>query len=145
MEWSLGNNTRNGQTIIEDIDCYGLAIDKNGDIYISDWVKNEVRRWKRDEIEKTIVASGNGKGDQLNSPKYIFIDENLSLYISDQQNNRIVKWIEDAREGIIVAGGNGDGEESNQLNGPRDLTFDEQDNLYVVDWGNDRIQKFERD
>ncbi|CAF0856315.1 unnamed protein product [Adineta steineri] len=38
----------------------GLGIDNNGDLYVSDWKKNEVRRWKQGEIEGTIVAGGNG-------------------------------------------------------------------------------------
>ncbi len=32
MRWSLQNNIKNGEIIIEDIDCYGLTMDRNGSI-----------------------------------------------------------------------------------------------------------------
>jgi sugar lactone lactonase YvrE len=98
MRWSLENNT-NGQIIISNIDCYGLAMDKNGSFYVSDCEKNEVRRWKRGDQNGTIVAGGNGEGNQLNQfnyPTFIFIDEDYALYVSDLDNNRVVKWMKDA-------------------------------------------------
>ena len=82
---------------------------------MSDWKKNEVRRWKIGETNGTMVAGGNGQGnhlDQLNCPAYIFVDNHYSIYISDFDNNRVMKWMKGAKEGIIVAGGNGQG---NQL------------------------------
>ncbi len=48
MRWSRQNQS-NGGTIISDIDCSRLTMDKNGSLYVSDRVKNEVRRWKRGE------------------------------------------------------------------------------------------------
>ncbi|CAF4351684.1 unnamed protein product, partial [Adineta steineri] len=53
---------QNQQILIEDIDCWGLAVDKNGFLYVSDQEKNEVRRWKMGEYnnEGIIVAGGNG-------------------------------------------------------------------------------------
>ncbi|CAF0863244.1 unnamed protein product [Adineta steineri] len=150
---------QNQQILIENIHCYGLAMDKNGFLYVSDWNKNEVRRCKIGENNKgIIVAGGNGKGDklnQLNNPTFIFVDEDQSVYVSDKDNHRVMKWIKDAKEGRIVAGGNGKeegeiviggngkGDQSNQLNCPRGLSFDDEGNLYVVDWGNYRIEKFE--
>ncbi|CAF3650975.1 unnamed protein product, partial [Adineta steineri] len=71
-------NGKHGETIISDIDCWGLTMDKNGDLYVSDCEKNEVRRWKQEEREGTIVAGGNGQGNNLNQlhwPTYIFVDE----------------------------------------------------------------------
>ncbi|CAF4307304.1 unnamed protein product, partial [Adineta steineri] len=36
---------QNQQILIHNIDCYGLAMDKHGFLYVSDQEKNEVRRW----------------------------------------------------------------------------------------------------
>ncbi|CAF4160311.1 unnamed protein product, partial [Adineta steineri] len=60
------------QILIQNIQCWGLAIDKNGFLYVSDWEKHEVRRWKMGEYnnEGIIVAGGNGKGDQLHQLSY---------------------------------------------------------------------------
>ena len=98
MRWSLQNNTSE-QIIISDIDFYELTMDTNGDLYVSDEEKNEVRRWRMGESRGTIVAGGNGQGDhlnQLNHPTYIFVDDDYSVYISDLENHRVMKWMTDA-------------------------------------------------
>jgi sugar lactone lactonase YvrE len=145
MRWSCENNTINGEIIIEDIDCYGLAMDKNGSIYVSDCEKNEVRRWKRKDKKGTIAAGGNGKGnhlDQLNWPTSIFVDEDYSLYISDRYNNRVMKWIKGAKQGIVVAGGNGQGNSLTQLSSPHGLIVDHLGQIYVADRSNDRVMRW---
>ncbi|CAF4176947.1 unnamed protein product [Adineta steineri] len=135
------------QILIDDIDCFALAMDKNGFLYISDYKKNEVRRWKMGEYnnEGIIVAGGNGQGNQLNQlnlPAYIFVDEDQSVYISDRNNNRVMKWRKGAKEGRIVAGGNGQGKNLNQLSYPRGVIVDNLGKIYVADWGNHRIMRW---
>ena len=51
-----------GEVIISNIDCSRLAMHKDGSLYVSDWKKNEVTRWKRGEIRGKLVAGGNGNG-----------------------------------------------------------------------------------
>ncbi|CAF4214896.1 unnamed protein product, partial [Adineta steineri] len=75
------------QILIDNIDCHGLAMDQIGFLHISDYKKNEVKRWKMGEYnnEGIVVAGGNGQGDQLNQlnyPTFIFIDEEQSVYVS---------------------------------------------------------------
>ncbi|CAF4376187.1 unnamed protein product, partial [Adineta steineri] len=51
------------QILIDNIDCYGLAMAKHGFLYVSDIMKDEVRRWRMGEYnEGLIVAGGNGEG-----------------------------------------------------------------------------------
>ncbi|CAF4373398.1 unnamed protein product, partial [Adineta steineri] len=114
---------QNQQILIDNIDCWGLAMDKNRFLYVSDYKKNEVRRWKMGEYdnEGIVVAGGNGPGNQLNqldSPGFISVNEDQFVYVSDFNNNRVMKWRKDAREGIVVAGGNGEGDNLNQLSRP---------------------------
>ncbi|CAF3771416.1 unnamed protein product [Adineta steineri] len=135
------------QLLIENIDCHGLAIDKYGFLYVSDYKKNEVRRWKMGEYndEGIIVAGGNGQGNQLNQlyrPVYIFVDEEQSVYISDSHNHRVMKWRKDAKEGIVVAGGNGEGGNLNQLSQPTRVIVDDLGQIYVADSGNHRIMRW---
>ncbi|CAF1259588.1 unnamed protein product [Adineta steineri] len=137
----------NQQILIENIDCDALAMDKSGFLYVSDWKKDEVRRWKMGEYnnEGTIVAGGNGEGDQLNqlnNPTYIFVDEDQSVYVSDMNNHRVMKWIKYAKEGRIVAGGNGQGRNLNQLYKPQGVIVDDLDQIYVTDYGNHRIMRW---
>ncbi|CAF0839716.1 unnamed protein product [Adineta steineri] len=136
---------KNGETIISDIDCWGLALDKNGDLYVSDWMKSKVRRWKQGEKEGTIVAGGNGHGNhlsQFDSPSYIFVDQDYSIYVSDRDNHRVMKWMKSAKEGIVVAGGNGEGDSLTQLSNPQGVIVDHLGNVYVADDGNHRIMRW---
>ncbi|CAF4046764.1 unnamed protein product [Adineta steineri] len=144
VRWPRQNGT-NGETIISDIDCYGLTIDNNGDLYISDCSKNEVRRCKQGEKKGTIVAGGNRKGNylyQLNYPTYIFVDEDHSIYVSENNSHRVTKWMKGAEEGIVVAGGNRQGESLKQLSCPYGVTVDRLGNVYVADCNNHRVMRW---
>ncbi|CAF0850500.1 unnamed protein product [Adineta steineri] len=144
VRWSRQNG-RNGKTIIFNIDCSSLTMDKNGNLYVSDWMKNEVRRWKQGEKEGTIVAGGNGHGNHLSQfhcPSYIFVDQDYSIYVSDRDNHRVMKWMKSAKEGIVVAGGNGEGDSLTQLSNPQGVIVDHLGNVYVADHGNQRIMRW---
>jgi sugar lactone lactonase YvrE len=144
MQWPRQNG-KNGEIIIPDIECWGLAMDKNGYLYVSDTEKHEVRRWKIGDTNGTIVAGGNGNGNhlnQLNSPSYIFVDEDYSVYVSDSNNYRVMKWMKDAKEGIVVAGGNGDRNNPRQLFSVRGVTVDRLDQIYVADRDNHRVMRW---
>ncbi|CAF0912169.1 unnamed protein product [Adineta steineri] len=135
------------QILIHNIDCYGLGMDKNGFLYVSDYKKNEVRKWKMGEYnnEGIVVAGGNGKGNQLsqlNFPTSIFVDQDQSVYVTDMSNHRVMKWTKDAKEGTIVAGGNGRGENLNQLSYPTGVIVDDLGQIYVADRRNDRIMRW---
>ncbi|CAF1362578.1 unnamed protein product [Adineta steineri] len=131
------------QILIDNIDCYGLAMDKYEFLYVSDYKKNEVRRWKMGKHnEGIIVAGGKGEGDQLNqlnSPGFIFVDEEQSVYVSDTYNHRVIKWTKGAKEGIIVAGGNKKGKNLNQLCYPAGVIVDHLGQIYTADCGNHRV------
>ncbi|CAF1382671.1 unnamed protein product [Adineta steineri] len=122
-------------------------MDKHGFLYVSDYTKNEVRRWKMGEYnnEGIVVAGGNGKANelnQLNHPTFIFVDEEQSVYVSDRDNHRVMKWRKDAKEGTIVAGGNGFGENLNQLCSPKGIIVDYLGDIYVVDCWNHRVMRW---
>jgi DNA-binding beta-propeller fold protein YncE len=135
-------NGRSGEILISNIDCRDLIMDNDGYLYVSDWRKDEVRRWKMGGKNGTIVAGGNGKGnrlDQLNRPTNIFIDEDHSVYVSDSNNHRVMKWMKDAKEGIVVAGGQDPGNGLRQLSDPRGIIVDQLGSVYVADGWNHRV------
>jgi sugar lactone lactonase YvrE len=141
VRWPRRSGT-NGDTIISDILCFGLAMNNNGDLYVSDCEQHAVKRWKIGQTHGIIVAGGNGKGDhlnQLNDPRFIFVDQDHSVYISDGANNRVMKWLKGAKEGIVVAGGKGPGNSLAQLSFPQGVVVDHLSNVYVADPGNHRI------
>ncbi|CAF4238146.1 unnamed protein product, partial [Adineta steineri] len=138
---------QNQQILIDSTDCFGLAMDKNGFLYASDYRKNVVRRWKMGEYnnEGIVVAGGNGQGNkvnQLNLPTFIFVDEDQSVYVTDTGNHRVKKWRKGAKEGRIVAGGNGYGRNLNQLYYPAGLIVDDLGKIYVADNGNSRVMRW---
>ncbi|CAF4251477.1 unnamed protein product [Adineta steineri] len=137
---------QNQKILVDNIDCWGLAMDKNGFLYVSDYTKNEVRRWEMGEYnnEGIVVAGGNGQGDQLNQfnyPTFIFVDEDQSVYVTDQDNHRVMKWRNGAK-GIVVAGGNDQGENLNQLYHPEEVIVDDLGEIYVADCWNHRVMRW---
>ncbi|CAF1587931.1 unnamed protein product [Didymodactylos carnosus] len=99
VRWSRRNGT-SAETIISNINCYGLTMDENGSLYVVDGRKHEVRRYQRGESQGIVVAGGNGSGnrlDQLYGPHYVFVDRDHSVYVSDWENHRVMKWVEGAK------------------------------------------------
>ena len=66
VRWSRRQETTQGEVIVNNIDCWGLAIDHQRYLYISDTGKNEVRRYTIGDKNGIVVAGGNGQGNQLN-------------------------------------------------------------------------------
>ncbi|CAF2125042.1 unnamed protein product, partial [Rotaria magnacalcarata] len=156
IQWENGGNRRvvrlsrrsgttQGEILIDNIRCHGLAMDEQRYLYVSDVAKVEVRRYQFGEKNGTLVAGGNGKGDglnQLNSPGYLFVDRDHSVYVSDYYNNRVMKWKKGATEGIVVAGGQCQGNALTQLNSPNGLFADTVGTLYVADTLNHRVMRW---
>ena len=131
-----------GETIISNIDGHGLAMDRNGYLYVSDLKNSEVKRWRIGEENGILVAGGNGIGNhlnQFNKPCYIFVDKNESIYVSDANNHRVMKWMKGATEGTVVAGGQESGNNLTQLSYPWGIYVDQFETLYIADSGNHRI------
>ena len=107
---SRQSDIRGGETIIDNIDCHGLAMDDEGSLYVTEREKHEVRRYRMGETTGTVVAGGNEQGaglHQLNTPFYVCVDGDHTVYVSDNNNHRVMKWAKGAKEGIVVAGGRG--------------------------------------
>ncbi|CAF3243629.1 unnamed protein product, partial [Rotaria socialis] len=145
VRWSRRSGTTQGEILIDNIDCYGLAMDDQRYLYVSDVEKHEVRRYQLGEKNSTLVAGGNGKGNglnQLNRPTYLFVDRDHSVYVSDNHNHRVMKWVEGAKEGIVVAGGQRAGSALIQLYYPQGIFVDTLGTLYVADSLNHRVTRW---
>lgn len=136
---------RQPEILIDNISCWGVAMDDKECLYVSDTDKHEVRRYQKGDKKGSIVAGGRGPGNQLNQlnyPTYIFVDENETVYVSDRHNHRVMKWYKNATEGIIVAGGQGKGSSLKQLSCPQGLFVDKMGTVYVADSNNHRVMRW---
>ncbi|CAF3476164.1 unnamed protein product, partial [Rotaria sp. Silwood2] len=147
VRWSRRSDTTQGEILVDNIKCWGLAMDDRRYLYISDTEKDEVRRYQVGDKKGTLVAGGHGQGadlNQLNWPKYIFVDQQQAVYVSDSENHRVMKWNKDATEGIVVAGGQGQGKALTQLSDPYGLFVDTLGTIYVADTENNRVMRWSK-
>ena len=142
LRWSRREGTTQGEVIVDNVVCFGLAMDYQRYLYVSDIEKDEVRRYIIGDMNGIVVAGGNGKGNQLNQlnfPTYLFVDEEQAVYVSDFDNDRVMKWNKGTNQGIVVAGRLKEGSALTQLSQPRGLFVDRSGTIYVIDSTNDRV------
>lgn len=146
VRWPRHKGTA-GETIISNISCWGLAMDNQGRLYVSDVNKNEVRRYDECDTTGTVVAGGNGRGrhlEQLNGPYYIAVDQEHSVYIPDCNNHRVMKWKDGMKKGTMIAGDQDYGKGETELSGPYSVILDPLGTIYIADCNNNRIMRWHK-
>jgi sugar lactone lactonase YvrE len=134
----------------------GLAVDANGNLYISDRGNHRIRKVATDGIISTVAGNGtdgdSGDGDQataanLDTPRGVAVDATGNIYISDWYNHKIRKI---NTSGVISTyAGTGDSGFSGdnglataaKLKSPDGIAVDAGGNVYFSDRSNDRIRK----
>ncbi|CAF0919404.1 unnamed protein product [Adineta steineri] len=141
VRWPRRNGIH-GEIVLSNIGCWGLTMDDAGSLYVADYEKNEVLRYRRGKVQGTVVAGGNGNGkrlNQLDSPSYLFVNREHSVFISDTNNRRVMKWASGAKEGMIVAAGQGQGGVLSQVLNPAGVLVDQLGTVYVADFENNHV------
>ena len=118
---------------------FGLATDSSGNIYVSEYSGNRIRRIAPDGTIGTIAGKGtagySGDGGPardalLNGPRSLALDASGNLYVADFGNLRIRRISSDGEIATFAgngkAGSSGDGgpATSASINGPWGLVFD---------------------
>ncbi|CAF4499651.1 unnamed protein product [Rotaria socialis] len=169
VRWPCHSSITQGDVIIDQIDCYGLAMDDQKYLYVSNTEKNEVRlyqsgdrngtlvaggndnnnhrvmKWTKYATESIVIAGGQGGGSsltQLYHPGILFVDNLRTVYVAGSKNQRVMRWPQGATQGSVIVGGNGEGAEADQFSTPIGVSFDQYGNLYVADEWNHRVQRF---
>ena len=122
-----------------------IAIDGNGDVYVTDGSRVQKFAANGKFITKW-GSEGSGNGE-FSFPTGITANSNGNIYVVDALNNRIQKFSSDGT--FITKWGNygsGDGEFA-WVDPYYDagIAIDGRGDVYVVDSGNNRIQKFSSD
>jgi sugar lactone lactonase YvrE len=130
-----------GQAPGQFFDPEGIAIDGQGNVYVSEATNNRIQKLTRDG--KSIAVFGGPQGDapgQFNSPFGISLDRIGNLYVADLNNNRVQKLSPTGQPLAVFGPGTGAG--PGQLVQPRGVAVDAAGNVFVSDTQNHRVEEF---
>src|SRR5687768_1072335 len=127
----------------------GLAIDREGTLFISDVGTHRILKLERDG--KLTVVAGVGEagfeGDggpalaaRLNAPSDILFDGDGNLLVADTFNHRIRKI--DSKGIITTILGTG---KTDSLNNPQSMALDREGNLLIADTYNHVVKRVDRE
>lgn len=135
---------------------YGIAVDRDGVLYVLNRGHSKLLRVDADGIARTIAGNGRrgfgGDGGpategQLSGSNHLVVDRDGTIYIADAGNHRIRRVTTD---GVISTwAGTGDGGHGGdggpaieaQLNHPSAIAMDGEGSLFIADFSNHRIRK----
>jgi sugar lactone lactonase YvrE len=134
----------------------GVAVDRSGALYITEFGNNRVRRVGTDGTITTVAGTGipgySGDGGpatqaQLANPAGVAVDSAGILYIAEFGNNRVRRVGADgtittmAGDGISGFAGDGGPATHAHLANPAGVALDRTGILYITDWSNQRVRR----
>ena len=120
----------------------GLAIHKNGEIFVTNTGTHEILKLNPNG---SLIAKWGGKGNdegKFHSPWGLCLTHDNSVLVADHLNNRIQKFTPTG-DHLLTIGESG--LDTNTLNHPSDVATDSDGDIYVADWVNNRIQIYDKD
>jgi DNA-binding beta-propeller fold protein YncE len=122
----------------------GMQFDKNGDLYITDFSTDVIKKYNgtSGDLIKTIGGPGSELG-QFSGPAGLNISPNTGrIYVTDQYNGRVQVF--DSNANPLFAFGS-TGSAPGQFKEAIGIEVDEFENIYVADSQNSRVQVFDKD
>jgi DNA-binding beta-propeller fold protein YncE len=114
----------------------GLAVDKAGDFYVSDFSGHNVQKFDRNGAPLTTLGKEGKEEGQFEQPSGLYVDAQDNLYVCDTFNHRIQKF--DAKGKFVKTFANG-------FFGPRSVVGNGLNRIYVSDTGNHKVKVFDLD
>ena len=115
-----------------------VALDKQGNVYVSDDWLNRISAFDKDgNFLQAWGTTGSGAG-QLDGPAGLAFDKDDNLYVVDSRNHRLQVFTKDGRH-LAACGKLGTGPV--EFNMPWGIHIDAHDDVFVADWKNNRVQK----
>ncbi|THA77375.1 hypothetical protein E6R60_07315 [Streptomyces sp. A0642] len=138
---------------------YGVAVDRDGTLYICEHAGHRVRRVTTDGKISTVAGTGSpGRGAEevsalsaaLQHPRGVAVDSAGDLYIADAGNHRIRKvTMADGKIRTFAGTGTGATDRAlataTPLSTPHDVAVDSAGDVYIADYGNHQIRKVTAD
>lgn len=117
----------------------GVAVGKNGDVYVADMMNNRVLHFDANGQFKSVIGrptaiKGKGKPGELEEPSGVAVDAQDNVYVADTWNGRIQKF--DAKGKPVAEYGGA----RYSFYSPRNVALDASGNLYVADTGNSAVK-----
>jgi sugar lactone lactonase YvrE len=137
---------------------YSVAVDRVGNIFISDFFNDVIRKVDKETGEISTYAGQfqiyNYSGDNgmatdatLNNPRGIAIDSTGNLFIADAENN-VIRMVDVTGKittvvgnGTLGFGGDGSYALGCNLHNPYGVSVDQVGSIYVADANNQRVRK----
>jgi hypothetical protein len=136
----------------------GVAVDRAGNLYIADYMNNEVRKVNAagviNQFAGTTVANFNGFGGladttELFNPTGVAVSNVTgNVYIADAGNGVVREVMAATNQMYVIAGivddaysGDGGPAFLAEINYPFDVMPDKNNNVYIADLGNNRVRK----
>ena len=121
------------------LDAWGVAVDEDGNIYVTDGESHRLSKLNSDGKLVKSVSGGGGRIGQFGDPRGIALSQGNKLFVCDRTNGRIQVFDTNLKF-VFRFGKEGSGE--GEMNLPYDLTFDPAGSVYVADCDNHRVQVF---
>ncbi|HNB71992.1 MAG TPA: DUF2341 domain-containing protein [Acidobacteriota bacterium] len=123
----------------------GLAIDSDGNLYVSDTGNGRVLRFNGGNPGFAVVIASTGTASgQVGSPHGLAINSAFTLFVTDESNSRILRittanTVNVSTSGSVIATL---GTALNRVKNPQDVALDASGILYIADTGNSRILRW---
>jgi sugar lactone lactonase YvrE len=129
----------------------GVVVDANGNVYVSEYSGNKIRKITPEGVVTTFAGSssagtsnGTGTAARFSRPNGLAIDASRNIYVADEWNHRIRKitpvGVVTTFAGSSSGSNNGTGTAA-QFNKPSGVAVDGSGNLFVCDRSNHLIRK----
>jgi phage tail-like protein len=123
----------------------GLAVDADGNVYVTDPATRGVVRLDCDAQWRPVPCLGGAGADptQLRDPGGLVVHPGrAALVVADTGNHRLQLLDLDTHQLLDVWGDPGPGSQPGRFDTPVDVDVDSSGDVYVVDRGNRRVQRF---
>jgi len=116
----------------------GLAVDRAGNILVSDTNNNRIQKFTSEGTSLGAIGRPGSDNGEFSGPDGLAVDPEGNIYVADTGNQRIQKL---SPNGIFLSQWKGP---PPGFYGPRDIVLGPDNSVYVVDQGNGRIVKLDK-